>query len=283
MRNGNARSTDFLALFASAADMHSSSGITAVTASVPNLFYNIQEPYNVGYLAYRNALDAKYTLLPITVPEGSYNDITFEAVLQTAIRVHYAAATVAINVTTGNVTINLQTINSALAVYLVGSEMISDGGVRSATIFSNPIADSTLTYHYNLAYYMGGPVHQDFYQLLFIGVPATYDALLPNPINLAGPTTVYIISADIASGNALHSGTGGAVNLITSIDLTQTPYGGTATTHTASSDLRRIEFASPRTLSSVRVQLVDDLYNELKLPENANVSVDMQLHKFDNY
>lgn len=271
---------NFTANLSRSVDANQTMSSCVVSASVMNLFFNIYAPFNNGFLSIAGEVGFLPTIVQFTIPEGRYDYLTFAQAIKDYLitELGLALATVTVSPTTGKMSISFGFV-TVTNVSLIGVESIRNGDLNNASLYSNPVQPIVTDHLYNLNYYMGG---HNTYSSIIVAGPAVglTPVVLPNTINLSGVTKVLILSEELASSNAIHS-QGSTINYLASIDLSRTPYGSIASTRTTDHMLGHVAYVDSRSLTTVRFQLTDESYNILRLPENANVTMDIQLHKYD--
>jgi hypothetical protein len=111
-----------------------------------------------------------------------------------------------------------------------------------------------------------------FFDLGTTGADIGATKSMQNPVNLGGPTMLFLHSRTLAPGNMIH-GDGRTYNVLETIDLAGVPYGGIAKKETMLSDMDLVTFDSPEELSTIEVFFTDHAMRKLTLPFNAEVNI----------
>ena len=193
--------------------------ITVVNAQIPNVFYNITEPYNTFYFT-----DEFDTDLTATVPSGNYNIDQFMTELLKQIDI-------SLGLPEGTSTHEFNEITYKLK-FTIG-----------ATIKFYSTEEGN-----ELAYRMG---FGDDDTVQYTGT--TFEGT--NIVDLTGPHVVSIHSPDLARGTLDYGSRSGTVKMIAQIPLDK-PFGFLCY-YNSSSSADLIKYQSPKSLNQIRLILRD--------------------------
>ena len=240
---------DFVNQYENAAREQKTKASVCRNVSILHVVPNMYPPTNMTVLLETNTGTGDVTEYPISVPAPTwYTHLTFAPAVQAAIAAipALAATTVTISLATGRMTIN--------------SPVIPGFSWNIASIGEHP----NLVPAYNLGFFMGAGTLKD----------TLLPAVLPNTINLAGPSEVLLSSRRVAHANGLHTD-GHSNNVFCSINLTKTTFGSYASSETPDAKLQTLHYIEDRSLDVVDIQATDNLMNIIPLPDNANIAIDI--------
>ena len=252
-RNFNQSSTFFSSDFPNNVDDDKLVGCSVLSLSCPNLFNNVYDPFNKLFLLNETTND----VVSLTVPPLHYNSLSLSSTLQNLFLSELGWTT----------TVSISTVKFNLFI------VPTVGKLAYRFLTHSEILNLNLSENFTLNYYLGGN---------HINIPNVWPTELENPVNLLGPREIYFISAAISHSSALTSNSL-RTDFIGKINLSKVPYGSMATTETQARDFKTFNYRGDRSMSSVDIKIVDHWGNELFLPNNYNVSVELHLIKHDAY
>lgn len=243
-------------------DDYSPISVQTVQFSTMNLFNNVNEPYNVLYVA---NLDANTIEGPVTIAPGFYNSLQLKTALESALLITLGWSS----------SISISTVDFRFTLTNTGGpqpnrRFLTIAELRDSSKFNNPLvaAPPPLTLNY------------------LVGVGKTeatsFPGTLPNVVNLSGPGQVYITSSALTHSTGMSSEQG-HIDYLGHFDLGSAPYGSRLTTIINEQSHKTFRYTGDRSLSSTDFQLVDRFGNEMTLPENVNVFVEMIVNKNVSY
>lgn len=94
---------------------------------------------------------------------------------------------------------------------------------------------------------------------------------------LTGPQQVQVTLSELGDGGLVSAGSGVSYDVITTVDLSQTPFGTNCTRSVGDAEAQSIGYLAPREVRAVRVRLLDRKFRPLVLPRNYPVNVTVQL------
>jgi hypothetical protein len=115
-------------------------------------------------------------------------------------------------------------------------------------------------------------------------VPSTYfQLLLPN---LAGEQIIHLSFGGHARANMVASlggqgGTGSIKDVMLTVPIADTPYGGLHTRQTSDMWIDDIDFRQETNMADVVVEILDDRFNPLYIPTNHHVSISFKVYHAD--
>jgi hypothetical protein len=95
--------------------------------------------------------------------------------------------------------------------------------------------------------------------------------------DLSGPSTVYVTITDLGDGTTTYARTGTNYDVITAVNLSQTPWGENAFKEVKDGEFEGIGLRNPRNITMLRVRILGAQFQALKLPPNFEVDLRCQL------
>ena len=208
---------------------------------IPNQFYNVENDgkrKNNTLVLNQNGAGE----ITVTVPEGQYN---------------------------------IDTLNTTLKALIDG--VLIDGAI--VTITKNNTTNK-LTFTFTGA---GTPANNNvsFIDTSLIksligfdpSIPAGGILNMPFPWNLNQLQYVQVHSPELASTHGMDAGANTIINLLETVSLTSTGFGGVAYKQSNDDELHEIIYDDQRVLQQVRIKLRDSSGNILSLPDNHHCSI----------
>lgn len=243
---------------------------TGTLAAVPhqmsllNLTPNIYGPGCVLYLLESTGIGGiDKAVIEVKLPPGSYNYLTFAEVLTNEIESQTSNTNVIINI--DPVTFLLE-ISADLALGVFSFAILSLNGVSAYLTAKQANISANL--------WMGVSLTENH---IFSNIPT----VLPNFINLAGPSQVNVTSSRLSFNNSIQE-QGIAHNYLGSIDLSRTSFGSWARTETKHHKTLSVHYSDGRKFDSVDIQLTDFWGNIIPFPPQAIFSMDLVSHKYSS-
>src|SRR5204862_5239050 len=108
---------------------------------------------------------------------------------------------------------------------------------------------------------------------------APYTTPVMNPPRITGPTTIMVCLDDLMGPSMIHSATGNAYDVLSSLNIENVEFGRDATKEVKDTEAEGMGFAAPVNVQSFQVQLRDGNagFRLLTLPRNQTVHVVLQL------
>ena len=208
---------------------------------VPNQFYNVENDgkrKNNTLVLNQNGLGN----ITITISEGQYNIDSLITALKTAID--------AVLVDGVTVAITKNTATNKLTFTFTGAGTPANNNISfiDTSLIKNLIGfDAT--------------------------IPQANVLNMPYPWNLNELQYVQIHSPELASTHGLDAGTNTTINLLDTVSLASTGFGGVAYLQSNDEELHEILYDDQRVLQQVRIRLRDASGNILSLPPNHHCSI----------
>jgi hypothetical protein len=230
--------------------------LTPTHALVPNVFPNVKAPYNT----YSLSGDPFAIALTITIPPGFYSATDLVTVMN-------ALNTAAL--VPGLVFSYIPLTGVQNAFTLVNNEAIAYRVSVGGTV-ANP--DSTQA----LARYLGIPPNEPIVGSNEVELAVAQTITFGEP-NLGGERMVHLKSEKLGHSNAMMTADATTQDVMLSIPLHDTPYGGVARYTGESVEASKLEAAFDVQLDKVDLSLWDTDLNPLELPDNHHIELQFRM------
>lgn len=208
---------------------------------IPNQFYNVEDDgkrKNNTIILNQNGFGE----VKATIPEGQYNIDSLIVALKTAIDavlVDGAIVTITKNNTTNKLTF---TMTGAVTPANNNVSFVDTSLIKSLIGFDATIPQATVLN-------------------------------MPYPWNLNELQFVQVHSPELASAHGLDAGSNTTINLLETVSMTSTGFGGVAYKQSNDDELHEILYDDQRVLQQIRIKLRDSDGNILSLPPNHHCTI----------
>lgn len=261
-RSLNQRVSNFSVEHINNVDDYSPISVQTVQFTTMNLFNNVNEPYNVLYIA---NLDTNTIETPVTIPPGFYNSLQLKAALESALLTTLGwAVTISISTVDFRMTVTPVVLLDPNRRFMTINELRSLGTTFVNPLPPNSVPQMTLNYLVGVGKYAS--------------IQPAFPTTLPNVVNLSGPGQVYVTSSALTHSSGMSSEQG-HIDYLGHFNLGSAIYGTRVTTVVNEQAHKTFMYSGDRSLSSTDFRLEDRFGTEMVLPDNVNLFVEMIVNK----
>ena len=260
--------TNFQIFFSNSQDGQDTIATTLMKLQVQNLFDNVYEGNNYFFYYIENL--GLRELKFIEIAYGRYDIVTLVAALNAEEPTWMWTFG-----TDGRLSF---TVPAGLGTIYIPSQIHLRNNMNAPSlVYLGPQpGDPATAPVYNLNMWMGGEfsVEGDNTDTVVEGGSYTF----PYSVNLSGPATILLSSAEMAESNSV-SDWGGHTNILGSLSLHNIPYGYLGHYQATQKNLNTVYYKETRNFNGSRFFLEDEQGTILRLPGNAKVYVEVHMTK----